>query len=97
VTKRGLIDCERNAGNNDEGPRSSGTLQGANMSSAEQQDLKQAIKEAITEAMRENRDIVKEIFIEVLENMALLQHMEEGRQSEFVGRDEIMELLEPKP
>jgi hypothetical protein len=66
------------------------------MSSAEQQELKEAIKEAITEAVRENKEAVKEILIEVLEDMAFLQRMEEGRQTELVGRDEIMELLEPK-
>lgn len=67
------------------------------MTAAEQHELKQAIKDAFAEAVRENSDIVKEILVEVLEDIALLQRMEEGRQSELVGRDEIMELLEPKP
>ena len=66
------------------------------MSSSEQQELKQAIKEAIAEAVRENSDVVKEIFVEVLEDMALLQRMEEGRQSDFVSRSEIMDILEAK-
>jgi hypothetical protein len=66
------------------------------MSSVEQNELKQAIKEAITEVVRENSEFVKEILAEVLEDIALLQRMEEGRQTELVGREEIMELLEPK-
>jgi hypothetical protein len=66
------------------------------MSSGELAELKQAVKEAIAEAMRENSEVVKDILVEVLEDMALLQRMEEGRQTEFVGRQEVMELLEPK-
>jgi hypothetical protein len=66
------------------------------MSSAEQQELKQAIKDAIREVVFENREVVKDILVEVLEDIALLQRMEEGRQTELVGRDEIMGLLEPK-
>lgn len=66
------------------------------MSSVEQQELKQAIKDAIREVVFENREIVKDILIEVLEDVALLQRMEVGRQTDLVGRDEIMELLEPK-
>lgn len=66
------------------------------MSSVDQGELKQAIKEAITEVVRENSELVKEILAEVLEDIALLQRMEEGRQAELVGREEIMELLEPK-
>jgi hypothetical protein len=66
------------------------------MSLVEQHELKQAIKDAIKEVMLENREIVKDILVEVLEDAALLQRMEEGRQTELVGREEIMELLEPK-
>jgi hypothetical protein len=66
------------------------------MSSVEQHELKQAIKDAIKEVMLENREIVKDILVEVLEDVALLQRMAEGRRTELVGREEIMELLEPK-
>jgi hypothetical protein len=66
------------------------------MSSVEQQELKQAIKDAIKEVVLENSEIVKDILVEVLEDLALLQRMQEGQQTELVGRDEIMELLEPK-
>jgi hypothetical protein len=66
------------------------------MSSVEQHELKQAIKDAIKEVMLENREVVKDILVEVLEDLTLLQRMEEGRQTELVGREEIMEVLEPK-
>lgn len=66
------------------------------MSEVEQAELKQVVKAAIREAFVENQDIIKEVLAELMEDSALLQRMEEGRQSEFVGREEIMNLLEPR-
>jgi hypothetical protein len=67
------------------------------MSTADQQELKQVVKEAIREVMPENSEMLKDLMIEALEDIALLQRMEEGRQTDLVGRKEIMEMLEPKP
>lgn len=66
------------------------------MSSAEKQELKQVVKEAIREAVIENSDLLKDLLVEVLEDTALLQRMEEGRQTEPISREDVMELLEPK-
>ena len=66
------------------------------MSAAEPQELKQVLKEAIKEVMAENSETLKDLLVEVLEDVALLQRMEEGRQTELVSRAEVMELLEPK-
>ena len=66
------------------------------MSAVEQPDLKQVVKEAIKEVMIENSDMLKDLLVEILEDSALLQRMEEGRQTELVSREEIMDLLEPK-
>jgi len=66
------------------------------MSAAERQEIKQAVKEAMKEAISENSEMLKELFIEVLEDTALLRRMEEGRQTEFISRDDVMELLERK-
>jgi uncharacterized protein YjgD (DUF1641 family) len=66
------------------------------MSEVEQAELKQVAKEAIKEVVAENSEAIKEMLAELLEDAALLQRMEEGRASEFVSRDEIMGLLEPK-
>lgn len=66
------------------------------MSAAEQQELKRAVKEAVKEAMVENSEMLKDLLIEVLEDTALLQRIEEGRKSELVNREEVMALLEPK-
>ena len=66
------------------------------MSATEPQELKQVVKEAIKEVMAENSETLKDLLVEVLEDVALLQRMEEGRQTELVSRAEVMELLEPK-
>ena len=66
------------------------------MSTAEQENLKQVVKDAIREAFTENREMVKELLAEVVEDIALLQRMEEGRDTDLVSRDQIMQLLEPK-
>jgi hypothetical protein len=66
------------------------------MSEVEQTELKQVVKDAIREVVAENSETLKDVLIEVLEDLALLQRMEEGRKTEFVSRDEVMDLLEPK-
>jgi hypothetical protein len=66
------------------------------MSSVDQQNLKQIVKEAIQEVLVENRELVKDLLVEVAEDIALLQRIEEGRETELVSRDQVMDLLEPK-
>ena len=66
------------------------------MSTAEREELKQIVKDAIKEIVAEDREALKDLLVEVLEDLALLQRMEEGRATGFVGRDEVMDLLEPK-
>jgi histone H3/H4 len=66
------------------------------MSEVEHAELKQVVKAAIKEALVENQDLIKEVLAELMEDAALLERMEEGRKTEFVSRDEIMDLLEPR-
>lgn len=64
------------------------------MSVVEQQlDLKQLMKEAVKEALAENSEMLKEILAEVLEDLALLERIEEGLQTEPMSEAEVMELL----
>jgi uncharacterized membrane protein len=67
------------------------------MSTTEREELKQVVKDAIKEIMVEDREALKELLLDVLEDLALLKRMEEGRETELVSRDEVMELLERKP
>jgi hypothetical protein len=63
------------------------------MVTVEQQELKQIVKDAIKEIVIENSELLKDLLVEVLEDTALLQRMEEGRQTELVSREVVMELL----
>ena len=48
--------------------------------------LKQAMKEALAETLSEQRDLFRDVFAEVLEDFALVEAIEEGRQTETVDR-----------
>lgn len=56
--------------------------------------LKQAMKEALTETLSEQRDLFREVFAEVLEDFALAEAIEEGRQTEKVSRKQVFDVLE---
>lgn len=56
--------------------------------------IKQAFKEALAETLHEQRDLLHEVFAEVLEDFALAEAIREGRQSERVQRDEVFDVLE---
>jgi hypothetical protein len=56
--------------------------------------LRQEIKRAVAEALREQRDMLQEVFLEVLEEIGLREAIREGRASEEVARERIFELLE---
>lgn len=56
--------------------------------------MKQALKEALTETLHEQRQLLHEVFAEVLEDFALAEAIREGRQTERVERDEVFEVLE---
>ena len=55
------------------------------MSAAESHELKQVVKDAIREAMTENSETLKELLVEVIEDVALLQRIDEGRRTELVS------------
>ena len=56
--------------------------------------LKQAMKEALAETLSEQRDLFREVLTEALEDLALIEAMEEGRQTEKVDRAEVFDVLE---
>ena len=56
--------------------------------------LKQLLKEALMESLQENRDLFREVFAEALEDIILAEAIREGRNTEFVERDKIVDLLE---
>jgi len=62
--------------------------------SPKNEELKQAFKEALAEALHEQRDLLHEVFAEVLEDFAFAEAIRDGRQTECVERDEVFDVLE---
>ena len=56
--------------------------------------MKQILKEALTETLHEQRELLHEVFAEVLEDFALIEAIREGQRTERVGRDEVFDSLE---
>lgn len=52
--------------------------------------LKQTLKEAIAEALHEQRDLLHEVFAEVLEDAGMTKAIESGRKTPLVPRDEAL-------
>nr|VFJ98969.1 MAG: hypothetical protein BECKH772B_GA0070898_101477 [Candidatus Kentron sp. H]VFJ99301.1 MAG: hypothetical protein BECKH772A_GA0070896_101596 [Candidatus Kentron sp. H]VFK03768.1 MAG: hypothetical protein BECKH772C_GA0070978_101447 [Candidatus Kentron sp. H] len=56
--------------------------------------MKAIFKQALTETLYEQRELLREIFAEVMEEIALTQAITEGSRTEPVGRADIFELLD---
>lgn len=56
--------------------------------------MKRVLKEALTETLHEQRDLLHEVFTEVLEDFALSEAIREGQQTGRVDRDEVFDALE---
>lgn len=55
---------------------------------------KELLTEVLIEMMENKRDIFREIFLEALEEVGLANAIREGRQSDFVSEDSVMNILE---
>jgi DNA gyrase/topoisomerase IV subunit B len=58
--------------------------------------LKQALKEALAETLREQRDLLHEVFTEVLEDFALAEAIREGQKTKRASRKEVFAILQGK-
>lgn len=57
--------------------------------------MKRVLKEALAETLHEQRELLHEIFAEVLEDFALAEAaIREGQQTERVDRGEVFDVLE---
>lgn len=59
--------------------------------------MKEALKEALTETLQEQRDLLHEVFLEVLEDFALAEAIREGRDTKTASRRDIFSMLPEKP
>jgi hypothetical protein len=58
--------------------------------------LKQALKEALVETLHEQRDLLHDVFTEVLEDFALAEAIREGQKTKNATRDEVFRILQGK-
>ena len=56
--------------------------------------LKELLKQAIIEAMEEKKDLVHDLLVEAMEDLAMIHAIQEGEETEPVGRDEVFRALE---
>ena len=60
---------------------------------AEKIKLKQIVKELLFEVIRENRDLLRELMIEAMEDIYIMDAIQEGEQTEFVSSSKVLNLL----
>jgi len=61
-----------------------------------EEQLKALFKAAFIEVIEEKKDFFRELVEEVIEEIALVRAIEEGRQTETISREEVFKLFEVK-
>ena len=56
--------------------------------------LKELFKQAIIEALEEKKDLVHDLLLEAMEDLAMIHAIQEGEDTEPVSRDEVFKILE---
>jgi hypothetical protein len=56
--------------------------------------LKRVLKEALAETLQEQRELLHEVFMEVLEDFALAEAIRAGRRTKPASRAEVLRILE---
>jgi len=58
--------------------------------------IKDLFKQAIIEAIEEKKQVVYDLLVEVMEDIAMVRAIEDGENSGMVSRDDIFQILEGK-
>ncbi len=58
--------------------------------------LKQTFKKALVEVLHEEQDVLRDVFAEAIEDLALAEAIRAGQDSELVTRGAVFEVLEGK-
>ncbi|MCC7280267.1 MAG: hypothetical protein IT487_18380 [Chromatiaceae bacterium] len=58
------------------------------------QTLKQTFKQALVEVLHEEHDVLRDVFAEAIEDLALAEAIRAGQDSELVTRGAVFEVLE---
>jgi len=59
-------------------------------------EFKQVLKAALVETLKEQRELLHEVFAEVLEDFALAEAIREGLETKEIPREEVMRILRGK-
>ncbi|HMB95878.1 MAG TPA: hypothetical protein VKK61_07555 [Tepidisphaeraceae bacterium] len=59
----------------------------------DQVSINRSIKRAVLESLRENREVVRDLLAEVLEDVALMNAIREGEKSKPVKRSVVLKAL----
>jgi hypothetical protein len=65
-----------------------------NLTSISEDKFKDLVKVAIIEVLEQRKDLVRDLFEEALEDIALAKAIEEGEQTKMVSRDHIIGILQ---
>jgi hypothetical protein len=60
----------------------------------DERQIKDLFKEAVLELLQERRDLLYDLFAEVIEDLALANAIKEGESTETVSRAEVFRILE---
>jgi spore coat polysaccharide biosynthesis protein SpsF (cytidylyltransferase family) len=63
---------------------------------ADSSKLKEIFKQAIIEAIEEKKDLVHDLLVDAMEDLAMIHAIQEGEKTETVNRDEVFGLLAGK-
>ncbi len=56
--------------------------------------LKKVFKQAFAELLQKRRDLLYDVFTEVLEDIALANAIKEGEETEVVSREQVIKILD---
>ena len=56
--------------------------------------IKELFKQAIIEAMEEKKDVVHDLLVEAMEDLAMIHAIQDGEETDPVSREEIFKILE---
>lgn len=62
----------------------------------EESHLKEIMKKAIVEVFEERRDMLSDLVMEALEDLALIRAIKEGEKSGSVSKEKVFNILEGK-
>ena len=58
--------------------------------------IKELFKQAIVEAIEEKKEVVHDLLVEVMEDIAMIRAIQDGEDSGPISRDDIFQILESR-